>query len=225
MCGVSCVLIIDDHPVVQQGCAQILKEAGATEILVTGSLTHGFHLYRTAKPDLIIVDLALSSGTLGGLSFIRRLRARDQKIPLLVFTMHSDPMIVSHAIKAGANGYVLKDASAEEFLKSCKMVSAGKPYLSQELASEVAFSQAKTGRNPLERLSTRELQTLAYVAEGKPYALIAQSLNVSYKTVANTITQLKAKLEVRTLSELIALGIEHFSNIARFRDDQIRRSN
>jgi len=221
----SCVLMIDDHPIVQQGCAQILKNAGAHQILFTGSLTQGFHLYRTAGPDVIIIDLTLSSGSLGGLSFIRRLRVRDEKTPLLVFTMHSDPVIVRHAIIAGANGYLLKDASPDEFLKGFKMVSTGSSYMSHELACEVIFARTNSEQNPLERLSTRELQILAYVAEGKPYAFIAESLNVSYKTVANTCTQLKAKIGVSTLSELMAFAMEQLSFIGRVKDDKTGRLN
>lgn len=219
------ILVIDDHPIVQQGCTQILRDGGATEVIVTGSLVQGFHLYRTGSPDLIIIDLTFSSGMLGGLSFIRRLRVRDEKTPLLVFTMHSDPIIVSHCITAGANGYVLKDASLDELLKAVRLVHLGKPYLSPEVASEVAFSRAKGSRSPLERLSTRELQTLAYLAEGKPYAVIAENLNVSYKTASNTCTQLKAKLGVTTLAELMAYAIEKLPNIPRVKEDHTRHSN
>ena len=81
--------------------------------------------------------------------------------------------------------------------------------LSQSLASEVAFMEARGTTNPLKRMTVRELQTLALVAEGKPYGVIAEHLHVSYKTVANTCTQLKAKLGVRTLPELMRIAIQH----------------
>jgi len=212
---VTRVLVIDDHPVVLRGCREILVNAGANEIVQAQSVAEGFQLYRKRKPDLIIVDLAMRSGVLNGLSFVRRLRMHDQQMPLLVFTMHSDPIIVSRALELGANGYVLKDASAEEFLTAFQTVRAGKLYLSHDLAADVAFNQAREKANPIRNLSLRELQTLALVAEGKPYGVIAQHLGVSYKTVANVCTQLKAKFGVHTLPELMRMAIQHLPSITR----------
>ena len=77
------VLVIDDHPIVLEGCRQLLKFAGVKRIVQTQSLADGFRLYRSKKPDLIIVDLAMRTGALGGLSFIRRLRLHDTRTPIL----------------------------------------------------------------------------------------------------------------------------------------------
>ncbi len=203
------VLVIDDHPIVLQGCRQLLEDVGVEHIQQAQSLADGFRLYRTQKPDVIIVDLAMHSGSLGGLSFIRRLRFYDQQTPILVFTMHSDPVIVSRALEVGATGYVLKDTPPEEVQKAFQRVSDNRPYLSHDLACEVAFMEARGTTNPLRLMTVRELQTLALVAEGKPYGVIAEHLHVSYKTVANTSTQLKAKLGVRTLPELMRIAIQH----------------
>ena len=203
------VLVIDDHPIVLQGCRQLLEDVGVEEIYQAQSLADGFRLYRTHKPDVLIVDLAMQSGSLGGLSFIRRLRLHDQETPILVFTMHSDPVIGSRALEGGATGYVLKDTPPEEVQTAFQRVSENQPYLSHDLASEVAFMEARGTTNPLRRMTVRELQTLALVAEGKPYGVIAEHLHVSYKTVANTCTQLKAKLGVRTLPELMRIAIQH----------------
>jgi len=208
------VLVIDDHPIVLQGCRQLLEDAGVREIIQAQSLADGFRLYRAHKPNVIIVDLALQVGALGGLSFIRRLRFNDQATPILVFTMHSDPVIVSRALEVGATGYVLKDTSSDEMLKAFRKVRDNRPYLSHDLASEVAFMEARGTTNPLRRMTVRELQTLALVAEGKPYGVIAEHLHVSYKTVANTCTQLKAKLGVRTLPELMRIAIQHLPTAA-----------
>lgn len=209
------VLVIDDHPVVLRGAREILESAGATEIVQAQSIAEGFQHYRKCKPDLIIVDLAMRTGVLNGLSFIRRLRMHDQQMPLLVFTMHDDPVIVSRALELGANGYVLKDSTPEEFLRAYKTVRDGKLYLSHDLAADVAFTQAREKANPIRNLSLRELQTLALVAEGKPYGEIAQQLGVSYKTVANICTQLKAKFGVQTLPELMRTAIRHLPSIKR----------
>ncbi|MGD8550790.1 MAG: response regulator transcription factor [Methyloceanibacter sp.] len=203
------VLVIDDHPIVLQGTTQLLEDVGVKQVHQAQSLADGFRAYRTQKPDVIIVDLAMHNGALGGLSFIRRLRLHDQDTPILVFTMHSDPVIVSRALEVGATGYVLKDTPPEEVQTAFQRVRDNRPYLSHDLASEVAFMEARGTTNPLRQMTVRELQTLALVAEGKPYGVIAEHLHVSYKTVANTCTQLKAKLGVRTLPELMRIAIQH----------------
>jgi two-component system, NarL family, invasion response regulator UvrY len=167
------VLVIDDHPIVLQGCRQLLEDAGVEQIVEAQSLADGFRMYRTQKPDVIIVDLAMRTGALGGLSFIRRLRLHDTKTPILVFTMHSDPVIVSRALEVGATGYVLKDTSSDEVVRAFVRVRENRPYLSHDLASEVAFMEARGTTNP-RRMTVRELQTLALVAEGKPYGVIAE---------------------------------------------------
>ncbi|GFO81726.1 response regulator transcription factor [Methyloceanibacter sp.] len=208
------VLVIDDHPIVLEGCRQLLKYAGAKTIVQTESLTEGFQLYRSKKPDIIIVDLAMGTGALGGLSFIRRLRLHDNRTPVLVFSMHSDPFIVSQALKLGANGYILKDTSGDEIVKAFDAIRSGLPYLSHELASNVAFMEARGyTKNPLNAITERELQILSLLAEGKSYTQIAADLHVSYKTIANTCSQLKAKLCVRSFPELMRIAIENLPSI------------
>jgi two-component system, NarL family, invasion response regulator UvrY len=207
------LLVIDEHPSALQGCRRLFGDAGVEFFVQAQSLTDGFRLYRKHCPDMIIVDLAMRTGALSGLSFIRRLRRHDQHTPVLVFTMHSDPIVVSRAVEVGATGYVLKDSSPEEVLQAFNKVRQSKPYISQDLASEVAFMEIRGTTNPLKRMTVRELQTLSFVAEGKSYGVIAEHLHVSYKTVANTCTQLKAKLGVHTLPELTQTAIEHLCSV------------
>lgn len=203
------VLVIDDHPIVLQGCKQLLQDAGAARVRQAASLSQGFRLYRTEKPNVLIVDLALKSGALGGIGFIRRLRRLDRAIPILVFSMHRDPVIVARAIEAGATGYILKDTPFDEFTRAFDRVRQGQRYLSSDVASDVVFMDARGSANPLKLLSARELQTLSLLSAGKPYAVIADELRVSYKTVANTCSNLKTKLGVGSLPELMRLAIEH----------------
>ncbi len=132
------VLIIDDHPIVIQGCRRLLEDMGVEEMLVAASPSDGFRLYRGKQPDMIIVDMSMQSGALGCLSFIRRLRIHDGRTPILVLSMHSDRMIVSRAIEMAANGYLLKDTSSEEFMKAFRAVRDGGQYLGPELASPLA---------------------------------------------------------------------------------------
>jgi two-component system, NarL family, invasion response regulator UvrY len=202
-------LIIDDHPVVLQGCKRFLEEAGVQEVWTSSSFAKGFGLYRKHQPDLIFLDLAVQSGVLGGLSFVQRFRVHDRQTPIIVFSMHSDPVIVSRAINLGANGYLLKDTWHEEFMEAFQQVRAGGSHISHELASELAFLGIRGSSNPLHALSMRELQVLALIAEGNTYKVISDRLAVSIKTVANTASQIKVKLRATSLTELTHIANRH----------------
>src|SRR5207244_3743763 len=104
------VLIIDDHPIVLQGCRRMLEDAGVETVLEARDAAAGYRLYRRHHPDVVIVDLAMQGSGLGGLDVIRRMRSHDPRSRILVFTMHSDPIIAARALEAGATGYVLKDS-------------------------------------------------------------------------------------------------------------------
>ena len=112
------VLIIDDHPIVLQGCRRILQDAGVQTVLDAADAVSGYRLYRRHNPDVVIIDLAMQGSGLGGLPLIRRIRSHDPRTRILVFSMHSDPIIVARALEAGATGYVLKDTSSEELVKA-----------------------------------------------------------------------------------------------------------
>jgi two-component system, NarL family, invasion response regulator UvrY len=206
----SCsVLVIDDHPIVLRGCRLILECAGVERVLEAPDLVSGYRLYLRHKPDVLIVDLAIGNGRLGGLSFIRKVRSRDPVTPILVFSMHNDPRIIADSLEAGATGYVLKDAAATELVGALETIFHGKPYLARDLAVEVALSHRR--RFALSTLTPRELQTLNLLSEGKPYTRIAAELDISYKTVVNICYQLRQKLGVDTLPELIRRATELIS--------------
>jgi DNA-binding NarL/FixJ family response regulator len=200
------VLIIDDHPIVLQGCRRMLEDAGVKTVLEARDATSGYRLYRRHHPDVVIVDLAMQGGGLGGLEVIRRMRSHDPRSRILVFSMHSDPIIAARALEAGATGYVLKDSN--ELMKAFDQVRSGTPYLSNDLAMQVALVRTGVRVNPLADLTPRELQTLSLLAEGKPYGRIAEELNVSYKTVVNACSQLKQKLNAKNLPELIRVAVQ-----------------
>ena len=158
----------------------------------------------------MIVDLSMQGSGLAGLPLIKRMRAHDPHTRILVFSMHSDPMIAARALEAGANGYVLKDAPPDELIKAFEKVRSGAPYLSGDMAMQVAM--VRTGRRDrLADLTPRELETLTLLAQGKPYGQIADELGVSYKTVVNMSSQLKQKLDARNLPDLIRLAVQLLS--------------
>jgi DNA-binding NarL/FixJ family response regulator len=205
------VLVIDDHPIVLQGCRRILEDAGVETVLDARDAVSGYRSYRRHRPDVVIVDLAMQGSGLGGLPLIRRICAHDPRARVLVFSMHSDPMIVARALEAGATGYVLKDTSSNEFIKAFERVRSGAPYLSGDTAMQVALVRTGVCRNPLAELTAREMEMLSLLAQGKPYGEIARTLNVSYKTVVNVSSQLKQKLDARSLPELIRVAVQLLS--------------
>ncbi|MGB8632123.1 MAG: response regulator transcription factor [Xanthobacteraceae bacterium] len=206
------VLIVDDHPIVLQGCRRMLQDVGVSEIIEARDTAAGYRLFREHNPDVVIVDLGLQDNGLGGLELIRRIRAHNLNVRILVFSMHSDPVIVARALQAGATGYVVKDTSPEAITEAFQKVRAGRRYLSDELAMQVAFANTPGQQSPLAELTPRELQTLSLLAEGKPYTRIAEELNVSYKTVVNLSSQLKQKLDAENLPELIRAAVQLLSS-------------
>ena len=203
------VLIIDDHPIVLNGCRRILEDAGVETVLDARDLVSGYRLYRRHLPDVVIIDLSLQGSGLAGLPLIQRIKSHDARARILVFSMHSDPVIVARALRAGATGYVVKDTSSEELVHAFAKVRAGTPHLSNDLAMQVALVGTGAHRDPLADLTPRELRTLGLLAEGKSYGRIADELNVSYKTVVNTCSQLKDKLQAKNLAELIRAAVQH----------------
>jgi len=202
------VLIIDDHPIVLQGCQRILEDVGVETVHGARDVLSGYRSYWRHRPDVVIIDLAMQGDGLGGLPLIRRIRTRDPQSRILVLSMHNDPMIVARALAAGATGYVLKDTSSDEFVKAFQTVRAGSPYLSSAMAVEVALAQTGVRRSPLADLTGRELQMLSLLAQGKSYGAIAEKLGVSYKTVVNVSSQLKQKLDARNLPDLVRIAVQ-----------------
>ncbi|HEX3441383.1 MAG TPA: response regulator transcription factor [Pseudolabrys sp.] len=202
------VLIVDDHPILLQGCRRMLEEMGIATVMEARDIVAGYRLYRRHSPDMTIIDLSFQGNSLAGLTLVQRIKRYDRKARVLVLSMHSDPIIVTRALHAGATGYVTKDAPSEGLLKAVERVLSGQPYLSDELARKIAFAGAGADRGPLAELTPRELQTLGLLAEGKAYGSIAADLNVSYKTVVNTCWQLRNKLAAKNLPDLVRTAVQ-----------------
>ena len=120
--NVTTALVIDDHPFVLQGCRCLLEEVGVTAVLEAADAATGYELFCRHRPDVVIVDLALRANDLDGLSLIRRIRSHDREVRILALSMHSDSLIVSLALEAGATGYILKDTASEDLVKALQAV-------------------------------------------------------------------------------------------------------
>jgi two-component system, NarL family, invasion response regulator UvrY len=125
--------------------------------------------------------------------------------------MNDDPAVVTSALEAGASGYLLKDTPSEELVKAVEQVRAGMSYLSRQLVTQIVFRGENSRLDPLSDFTQREIDTLTLLAQGKRYALIAEELGTSYKTVINTASSLRLKLGVSSLPELIRKAVELLS--------------
>jgi len=197
------VLLVDDHPILLQGCRRILEDIGVERVIEAQNIASGYRQFLRHIPDMVVVDLSFQGNGLAGLALVERIKRHNPQAKVLVLSMHSDPVVVTRALNAGATGYVIKDTSTEELIKAVNRVLKGLPYLSDDLASKIAFAR----KEPLADLTPRELQTLGLLAEGKTYSSIADDLNVSYKTVVNTCWQLRQKLAVKSLQELVRTAV------------------
>lgn len=203
------ILLVDDHSVVRAGVRRLLEGIEGTEILEAETGHKTMALFRSEKPDLVLLDLNMEG--VGGLELLRRLLLEDKKARVIVFTMHSEPIYAARALKLGAKGYVTKSASADELVSAVKRVAEGRHYIEADLASKLAIGQFD-GEDPLHQLTTREVEILRLLGDGKSLTAIAETLGVSYKTVANTCSLIKNKLGLQRTADLIRVSLEHLHN-------------
>lgn len=199
------ILIVDDHAIVRSGLRRLLATLPDCSVTEAASGREALTLARETVPDLVILDLNLPN--LGGLEAIRRLRLDLPALRILAFSMHTEAIYVTRALEAGALGYVSKNAAPDELLAAVQKVAEGGRYIEAEIAQEMALQNAPAPPS-LQSLSERELEILRLLGRGHSLTEIAGSLGVAYKTVANTCTQIKAKLGVARTSDLIRLSIE-----------------
>lgn len=199
------ILLVDDHAVVRAGVRRLLASESAISILEAETSHDAVEIWRRERPNLIILDLTLTDSS--GLELLRRLIQLDKGAKILVLSMHSEPVYAARALQSGARGYVSKSAGADEFVNAVRQVGKGGHYVEREIAAELAVAKYSQ-KSPLDQLTTREIDILRLLGQGKSYAQIAAAVGVSYKTVANTSSLLKQKLAVETTADLIRLSIE-----------------
>ncbi|MDW7556285.1 DNA-binding response regulator (plasmid) [Azospirillum brasilense] len=207
------ILLVDDHPVVRAGCQSLLAEAGLGRVVEAADVATALALWRSERPDVVILDLNLPGGAGGrdggGIEVLRAIRAENPAVPVLIFSMHEDPAIAARALKAGAKGYVTKNDAPETLVTAVRCVLAGRVHLDHALARELALMALAPSDDPLSVLTQREREILALVGRGLTAAAIAEALGISQKTVANACTQIKDKLGADSTRALIRIAIDH----------------
>jgi DNA-binding NarL/FixJ family response regulator len=198
------ILVVDDHAIVRSGVRRLLASLPQVELEEAESGEAALALVERTPFQLLVLDLNLPG--LGGPELLRRLLKASPDLPVLVFSMIAEPVYVDRALRAGARGYVSKNAAPEELLKAIHAVMAGQSYVEQELALELnAQSQDETYLRPL---TNRDLEIMRLLAQGRSLTQIARTLGVAYKTVANTCSHIKEKLGLATTADLIRLSID-----------------
>jgi DNA-binding NarL/FixJ family response regulator len=199
------LLIVDDHPIVRAGLRRLLAAEPQMDIREAATGQEALGIFREFRPDLVILDLSLPG--IGGLEVISRLKAEDAGVRILALSMHDNPMYVARVLQAGAKGYVSKNAPPDQILEALNRVAAGRNYIEYNIAEELALWSIHTSPHPLKNLSPRDLEILRLLGEGGSLPEIAEAIGVSYKTVANHCSQLKAKLGAARTADLIRIAI------------------
>ncbi len=196
------VLIVDDHPIVRQGLKRMIDAEDDLEVCgEADSEPNARSALRDLDPDIVIVDLSLQDGD--GLELVRAVHAHHPEVPMLVLSMHDEAIYAERMLAEGASGYIMKQAAADQLLTALRTVLQGDTYLSAEMAAVHKEAANKTGSDPLQRLSNRELQVLNLVGRGVSSRDIATELGLSVKTVESHRQSIKRKLHLLTNSQLI----------------------
>ena len=202
------IILVDDHAVVRAGYRMLLQNSEEIEIVAEAETgEQACRAFVDFNPDVVVMDLSLPG--MGGLEAIRRICARDNSAKILVFSMHENTVFVDQTLNAGAKGYITKSSAPDVLMVAIKEIAAGGTYLDADIAQHLAFQKARDQDTPFSNLSTREFEIFCLLAEGLNTAQIAKRLSLSYKTVANYTTQIKSKLEVKTIAEIARMAISH----------------
>jgi DNA-binding NarL/FixJ family response regulator len=202
------VVVADDHPVFRDGLAMILRERGITVLAEVADGQEAIEAAAAGHPDVVLMDLTMPG--LGGVEATRRLLAAHPAVAVLVLTMSEDDDSLFAALRAGARGYLLKEAAADDIARAVVTVARGETVLGARVSSRV-LDAVRGGLlsgtpAPFPRLTEREREVLELVARGYDNARVARHLGLSEKTVRNHVSVILAKLPAATRAEAVALA-------------------
>lgn len=210
----SRVLLVDDHPVVRDGLAQLIRgEADLTVCGEAGSAEEALDAVNRLEPDLAIVDISL--GGVNGIELIKNIKAIRPTLVVLVLSMHDESHFAERALRAGASGYVMKREARDHIMQAIRTVLLGESYVSEKMTKNIVHQYLHGGANknatPIDRLSDRELEVLTLLGKGLSSKEIAHRLHLSQKTVDSHRTHMKEKLNVKGAPELVRFAVEWVS--------------
>ena len=200
------VLIIEDHPIVRDGCRRICSRRSDLTTVDAATAEEGLVANRDFKPHVIILDIGL--GEMSGFDILPRLRAENPAARIVVFSMYEAARFVTRALDLGACGYVTKNDDPNAILAAIDKVRTGAVYLGQSVAQTLALASRERANDPLRDLTERERQVIALLGDGKNLSEISALLDIGYKTAANTVAAIKQKLGISTSPALIKFAVE-----------------
>ena len=205
------VLIVDDHTLLRAGLRSLLAQDPNIEIV--GEAADGRDAVRAVgqlTPDLVLMDLTMPG--MNGIEAVTEIKRRYPEVRILVMTLHKTEDFIHASLRAGADGYILKDATHDELRVAIRSVLQGKPYLDtngpEKAANAYPAGNSSSAASALDALTPRERDVLRLVAAGKSSKCIAELLSLSVKTVGKHRANLMAKLDVHNAAGLTAYAIE-----------------
>jgi DNA-binding NarL/FixJ family response regulator len=204
------VMLVDDHPVMREGLAQLINHEPDLSICAQyEDAAHAFSAIPTMRPDLAIIDLSLKGSS--GLELVKNSRASYPKLLILVLSMYDESLYAERVLRAGAAGYIMKQEASEKVLGAIRQVLDGGIYLSEKMGSRLMHQliggKAREAGSSLERLSDRELEVFGLIGQGKGTREIAQQLHLSVKTIESHRAHIKEKLNLKDANELVHTAI------------------
>ncbi len=201
------ILLADDHPAIRIGVKQICStEFPSVQFGEATNYAEVFQKLNEHEWDILILDIDLPGRS--GLDVLRQIKAEKLKIPVLMFSFHSEEQIALRALKSGASGYLSKDAADTELIKAINRILDGRKYVSQSLSEKLLYMlDDDAGKEPHELLSEREYETFILIASGKTVTEIAGKLNLSKPTVSTYRARILDKMKLKNNAEIIAYGV------------------
>ena len=202
------ILIVDDHAIVRAGLKQILNE-GMPDVSVdeVDCGNDAIEKLKHEAYDVILLDISLPDKS--GIDVLKRIRANENKTPVLILSIHASDQYALRAFRSGANGYINKEAVTDELLKAVKKVSSGGRYISENTADMLLdILEGDSSEAPHSRLSDREYEVLCLIASGESLTQIGERLSLSVKTISTYRTRILAKMKMKDNTELTHYAIK-----------------
>jgi len=203
------VVLADDHAILREGLKQLLTADGGFEVV--GEARDGHEVMQRVRElefDVLVLDMSMPGRS--GIELIKQVKGEKPKQRILVLSMHEEHQYAVRAIRAGASGYLTKEAASSRLVMALKKVAAGGAYISEGVAEQLALGNMPGNKGePHEALSDREFQVFRMLAEGKSVADIAERLTLSVKTVSTHKANILQKMGLATTGELIRYALAH----------------
>ncbi len=204
------VLIVDDHPMMRQGLAQLIdNEIDLKVVAEADTGGQGLDIIVREKLDLAVLDISLPDRN--GLELIKDIRSVKPELPVLIISMHDEALYAERVLRAGARGYIMKQEGGNKLLQAIRQVLTGQIYVSEKMSARIleTFSGRKSEKSasPVARLSDREFEVFQLIGQGKGTKEIAHHLNLSVKTVEVHRAKIKEKLSLLTATDLVRYAV------------------